>query len=67
MEVLVVECEAEFLAERFDVFEWVDSGRQDEEDGRAGAALLVRLGELHLPVLHVLLTQFLFHKIAKLE
>lgn len=64
MEVLVIECEAEFLAQSLYVLQWIDTWGQDEEDWGPRPALLVRLCKLHLTIFHIFCTHLFFHKAA---
>ena len=64
MEVLVIECEAEFLAQCLHVLQWIDSWGQDEENWGSRPALLVRLGKLYLTIFHIFCTHLFFNKAA---
>lgn len=63
VEVVVVEGESQLLTQGFHILQGIHTGRQDEEDGCGRVGLLVRLGKLHLPTLHVLGAQFLLNKV----
>lgn len=51
------------LTQGLHVFQGVDAGGEDEEDGGGRAALLVGLGELHAPAFHKLAPHLLLHKV----
>jgi len=64
MEVLVVECETEFLAQCLHVLQWIYTWGQDEEDWGPRPALFVRFCKLHLAIFHIFCTHLFFNKAA---
>jgi hypothetical protein len=63
MKVSIIHGEAEFLAQSFDIFQWINTGGEDEEHWCSRTCFLVRFRELNGSVLDVFVTKFLFDKI----
>ena len=64
MEVSVIHGEAKFLAKSLDIFQRINTGREDEEHRRTRTCFLVRFREFNGPVLNVLVAKFFFNEIS---